>query len=322
MRALLFPAPAALARSALARAALARVRSARAPLPRLAALVAPVVLGALGVPAALATPAAADAGARRVLSLGGSVTEIVFALGEDHHLVGRDTTSTWPPAALDLPDAGYLRALSPEGVLSLAPDLVLAEEGAGPPETIAVLTAADIDLVTVPDGTDAAAVAAKIVAVGQALGVGDRAQALAAEVAAGIGAAAAAARAARGTAPPKRVVFLLSAAGGRIVAAGDDTGAAAMIALAGGENALTGFSGYKPVGDEALAAARPDAVLMMDRGGAQDIAAADLFALPALADSPAARAGALIRIDGLKLLGFGPRTAEAVAELAARLHGG
>ncbi len=71
--------------------------------------------------------------ARRVLSLGGSVTEIVYALGEEARLIGRDTTSNWPPEANALPDVGYVRALSPEGVLSVAPELIIADEGAGPP---------------------------------------------------------------------------------------------------------------------------------------------------------------------------------------------
>lgn len=72
----------------------------------------------------------------RVLAIGGAITEIVYALGEDARLVGRDTTSVFPPEAEALPDVGYMRALSPEGVLSLAPDLIIADEGAGPAEEI------------------------------------------------------------------------------------------------------------------------------------------------------------------------------------------
>ena len=89
--------------------------------------------------------------AERILSIGGSVTEIVYALGEEDRLVARDTTSTHPPDAQSLPDVGYMRSLSPEGVLSVAPDLIVAEDGAGPPETIALLNAASIPFVTVPD---------------------------------------------------------------------------------------------------------------------------------------------------------------------------
>ena len=253
-----------------------------------------------------------------VLSLGGAVTEIVYALGEQDRLVARDTTSSFPPEALALPDVGYLRALSPEGVLSVAPALILSEADAGPPEAIEVLRAADVAFVTVPEGFDAAAIAEKIRVVGAALDVPERAEVLAARVAADIAATEARAQAVE---TPKRVLFVLSAQGGKLMAGGQDTGADAVIRMAGGVNALTGIEGYKPLTDEAAAAAAPDVVLMMDRGGDHAATAQELFALPALAVTPAARDHALVRIDGLKLLGFGPRTAEAVSDLHRALYG-
>lgn len=256
--------------------------------------------------------------ASRVLAIGGSVTEIVYALGEQERLIARDTTSTHPPAAEDLPDVGYMRALSPEGVLSVAPDLIVAEDGAGPPETIELLEAAAIPFVTVPDQYSAEGVEAKILAVGDALGVPGKAEALAADVAAKLSAATAAADLPEGA--RKRVMFVLSTQGGRIMASGTDTAAAAIIDMAGGVNAVTAFQGYKQMGDEAVLAAAPDVILMMDRGGGdRDVAANELFAMPALASTPAAAERALIKMDGLRMLGFGPRTAEAVMALSEAL---
>ncbi|MDP5347127.1 MAG: ABC transporter substrate-binding protein, partial [Paracoccaceae bacterium] len=69
------------------------------------------------------------ADAQRVLALGGAVTEIVYALGQGDRLVARDSTSLYPPETATLLDVGYVRALSPEGVLSVDPDLILAIEG-------------------------------------------------------------------------------------------------------------------------------------------------------------------------------------------------
>ena len=67
-------------------------------------------------------------------------------------IVAVDTTSLFPAEALkQKPNVGYMRALSAEGVLGLNPSLVLAIEGAGPKETIAVLEAATVPLVRVPD---------------------------------------------------------------------------------------------------------------------------------------------------------------------------
>jgi iron complex transport system substrate-binding protein len=241
-------------------------------------------------------------------------------LGEEDRLVARDATSTWPPEAEALPDVGYMRALSAEGVLSVAPDLIVAEEGAGPPETVELLQGAAIPFVTVPDATDAAGVLARIRAVGAALGVPEKAEALAEEVGAELDAALAAAGAAPGA--PKRVLFVLSTAGGRIMASGTGTAADGIIGMAGGVNAVSEFEGYKQMTDEAVAAAAPDVILMMDRSGDHASTDAELFAMPAIATTPAAEAGAVVRMDGLTLLGFGPRTAEAVTALSEALHGG
>ncbi|MFC4671650.1 hemin ABC transporter substrate-binding protein [Seohaeicola nanhaiensis] len=270
---------------------------------------------------ALAAPAQANEPAGAIVSIGGAVTEIVFALGAGDRLVARDTTSVYPEAALALPDVGYMRALSPEGVLSVGPDLILADQNAGPPETVEVLKDAEVAMVQIPDVFTGEGVQAKIRTIGAAIGVEDKAEALATDVAARLEAAQAQAEARAGGAK-KRVLFVLSAAGGRIMASGSGTAAAAMIELAGAENAVTGFEGYKPLTDEAVISAAPDAILMMDRGGDHDSPVDQLVALPWIAATPAGQARAVVRMDGLYLLGFGPRIPEAVADLNAALYGG
>lgn len=252
--------------------------------------------------------------ATRILSIGGSVTEIVVALGQGDRLVGRDTTSSYPPEITALPDVGYMRALSPEGVLSVAPDLIVSEDGAGPAEALDVLAAAGIPFIVVPDGYDRRGLRAKIEAVGDALGMPVEGMALADRTLARLDAAVDGIDGA-----PKRVMFILSTQGGRILASGTGTAADGIIRLAGAENAVTDFKGYKPLADEAVALADPDVVLMMDRSGDHDATAAELFAMPALATTKAAGRHALVKMDGLLLLGFGPRTPEAVEALAAAL---
>lgn len=268
--------------------------------------------------------------ARRVLSLGGSVTEIIYALGEESRLIGRDTSSNWPPEANALPDVGYVRALSPEGVLSVSPVLIIAEEGAGPPEAVAVLKSAGLPFVSVDERYDAQGVLQKIDAVAAALGIPDKGHALHEKLAAELDAAASRA-AAVGT--PKTVLFILSLQGGRVLAAGTDTAADGIITLAGAQNAMQGLRGYKPITDEALIEAAPDVILMMRRGDEQADTEANggnsetetkqaILALPALGQTPAGRSGALVIMDGLKLLGFGPRTGEAAVELHDLIYGG
>lgn len=267
---------------------------------------------ALMTTAAVAEPA-------RVVVLGGTAAEIVAALGAQDRLVARDSTSTFPESLTALPDVGYLRALSPEGVLSVGPDMILAEAGAGPAEAVEVLKAAGLRYVTVPEGFGPEDIAEKITVIGAALGRQQAAATLAAEVETAVAEARSTAAAIN---PKKRVLFILSLQGGKVMAGGEGSAAGAIIALAGGINAATGFQGYKPMTDEAVLAATPDVILMMDRAGPGAVALEEVKALPALAASPAVQAGAVIAMDGLKLLGFGPRTLEAAAELRAAIYGG
>ena len=253
--------------------------------------------------------------AQRVLSVGGTITEIIYALGQQDRLIGRDTTSSYPQDAQSLPDVGYMRRLSPEGVLALNPDLILAEEGSGPPETIALLKEAAIPFQTIPGGFDADSISARIMAVAQALNVADRGAALADQVRTQLSAAAAQV----GTGPAPKTLFILSLQGGRVLASGTGTGADAMIALAGGQNTMTAFSGYKPVTDEALIANPPDVILMMDRAGGPAEQIETLRTLPALMNSPAVQNNRIVAMDGLLMLGFGPRIGQAVTDLSEKL---
>lgn len=267
---------------------------------------------------ALALPSSASATTpQRIVSLGGAVTEIVVALGAAPYLVGRDTTSEFPPEITRLPDVGYVRALSPEGVLALGPDLILAEATAGPVEAVEVLRAAGVRYVALPDDPSPKGVLAKIALVGaeldraaQAADLTERFETEMTE----------ARREAASVTTPRRVLFILGLQAGRVMAGGEGSSAEAIIELAGGVNAATGFGGYKQMTDEALLEAAPDVILMMDREGEMALSDADLLAHPALGTSPAAQAGAIIRMDGMLLLGFGPRTPQAVRALHAALY--
>src|SRR5262249_19491679 len=114
--------------------------------------------------------------ASRIVSIGGAVTEILYALHMDAHIVAVDTTSLFPPRALkDKPNVGYMRQLSAEGVLGTAPSLILAIESAGPKETMAVLQSAKVPLVVVPDVFSGDGIVEKVKVVAAAAGVAQRA---------------------------------------------------------------------------------------------------------------------------------------------------
>lgn len=254
----------------------------------------------------------------RLVAIGGSLLEIVYALDEQDKLVARDSTGVYPPEAIALPDVGYMRALSPEGVLAVNPSALLVVEGSGPPEALDVLEKGSIPYITVPDTFSHDGVLEKIRIVGQALGADEKAEALIARLDAEMQAAEAATRDIP-AADRKKVLFVISVQDGKVRAAGTGTAAHGIIELAGAINPLAAMHGYQTLTDEAILTANPDVVLMMNNGG-PDLTP-QLQSNPALAATPAIQNDKIIRIDGAFLLGFGPRTPAAILKLAADLYG-
>ncbi|MDF3072956.1 MAG: periplasmic binding protein [Alphaproteobacteria bacterium] len=263
-----------------------------------------------------ATAAACTGNGQRVVSIGGAVTEIAAALNAMCRIVATDTTSLYPRAVFDLPRVGYMRALAAEGIVALNPSLVLVSDRSGPEAVLRQIKDAGVDLRLIPDDPHIEAIAAKIIAVGEALDLKAQATALATAVDDDIAALRAQVA---GLKSRPRVLFLLSVARAQLMAGGADTAADAMIKLAGGVNAVN-VRGFKPISAESALDVAPDAVLMMhqtlDAAGGIDA----VLALPALASSPAARNRRLIAMEGTYLLGLGPRVAHAGRDLAAALH--
>src|SRR3954470_13185506 len=147
----------------------------------------PTLAAAMGLSLFLVAPAPAGenvavfADTSRIAAIGASITEIVYALGEEGHLVARDSTSRFPAAAVALPDVGYMRQLSPEGVLSVNPSGILALQGSGPKEAVDVLKKSSVPFIEVPEHYSHDGILEKIRIVGKALGVDAKAQTLAAE---------------------------------------------------------------------------------------------------------------------------------------------
>ena len=257
-------------------------------------------------------------GADRIIAIGGSITEIIYALGAEDNLVAVDSTSMYPAAALErYPDVGYMRALSAEPVLSVNPEIILAIDDAGPPEVLEQLQAAGVKVVTVPDEPSIDGVYRKIRNVAGVLGEEHKGEALISSIE----------QEYRGLVNTLRqaknrpdVLFLLSFGRGAPLAAGRDTSAHSMISLAGGNNVMARVSGYKAITPEAIIAAAPEIVVVLQRTFALYGDKEKLFALPELATTPAAKEGRLSVFDGLYLIGFGPRTVRAIRDLAAEFH--
>ena len=250
----------------------------------------------------------------RIVCVGGAVCETVFALGAGDQVVAVDTSTGYWAGAAGLPRVGYQRALSAEPILALGPDLVIAAAEAGPAVALEQLRAAGVRVAVMPEARSPESAAERIRQVAAALGKDAEGRALAGGVVE-TSRAAAARRAGRRV----RVAFVYARGSGTVMVAGRDTPAGAMLALAGADNAVDGYQGYKPLSAEALVAAAPDAILVPARGLASLGGAAGLLAQPGVADTPAGRTGRIVAMDDLLLLGFGPRLGEAIDELAGRL---
>ena len=252
----------------------------------------------------------------RIVTADGSLTEIIYALQAEDTLVGVDTTSNYPENATQLPQIGYKRSISVEGVLSLNPDLLLTTEESGPPKSINQLKQTGLKVKQFSAEPTVEAVQAKITGIAELLGKADKGEILWNDVQSKIEAAKAKTKQVK---QPVRVLFVLGMNEKSPIVAGHNTHAESMIKLAGGINAIEGLEGYKPIPPEAVAVANPDIILMMARKE-HSIPADKLFSQPGFMLTKAAKTQGLISMEGMYLLGFGPRIGDAIHELSEKFY--
>lgn len=251
----------------------------------------------------------------RIVSVGAANTEIVFALGKGSEVVGVDTSSLFPEEATKRTKVGYQRALSAEGLVSLAPSLVIVGDEAGPPAVLDQLRASTVRVETVRAEPTIEGAKSRIRAVAKLVD-GDPAP-LEAKLDAEIDAVK---KVVATTKTRPRVLALYARGAGLAQAFGLKSAADSLLAIAGGENVVRGYEGSKPITAEGLAAADPDVVLVSTRGLESLGGPPQLFALPGLGATKAAKNKAFVAIDDLLLFGLGPRTGEGAMALAKALH--
>jgi iron complex transport system substrate-binding protein len=297
------------------------------PRPLLAGVAAAITLLALGCQrdeGVSAAPSAAASSSRaavpadaRIVSVGGTVTEIVFALGLGPRVVAVDTSSVFPVDATALPQVGYQRTLAAEGVASQRPTLLLLTHEAGPPPAVEQLRGLGIPLHVIPADASVEGAKEKIRLVAAALGEKAKGEELTRTLTAELASAEALTKSAKSK--PK-VLFIYARGGGTLMVGGTGTPASVMIQLAAGENAVSAFDGFKPLTAEAVTTAAPDVILVPSRG-LETLGGIDgLVAQPGIALTPAGKARRVVAMDDLLLLGFGPRLGSAVRALAILLH--
>lgn len=246
--------------------------------------------------------------AERVVTIGGDITEIAFALGAGDKIVARDSTSLYPAEATKLPDVGYMRQLNAEGILAMRPDLVLASAQAKPSLALEQVATSKVEIVAIPADNSLSGIENKITAVAKALGKTAQGERLRKDVSEKL-----ASLPARPL--PVKVLFIMSHSGMGTMAAGQQTAADAAIRAAGLQNAMQGFNHYQPLSQEGVIASQPELILVTEDGvktlGSQD----NVWALPGLAQTPAGKHRQLLAVDDMALLGFGLQTPDAILTL-------
>jgi iron complex transport system substrate-binding protein len=242
---------------------------------------------------------------KKIIVLGGVVTEIVYALGEQDRLLAVDQSSIYPAAAKKLPQVGYYRAFSLEGVLALKPDLILASDQAGPPEALARLQKSGVPVIVLPSAANLAALEKRISGIASALQEEEKGKTIIAKLKRDV------VQAPMGN---TKALVLISRSG-TPEGAGSDTTVDAILKLAGLNNVLPKQRGYKPLSMESIAALQPDVVILSELS-VQNLGGMNkLLTMPGLAHTPAAKNKKIIVMDDLLLLGFGIRLPEALQEL-------
>ncbi len=264
----------------------------------------------------------------RILALDiyGTLSQTVFELGLGDNVVGRDVSSAYA----EIEDRPLVtrngHELNAEAILDLDPTVLVTDTSLGPWDVVLQVRDAGVPVVVVDAERNLDNLAALTQEVADALGVPAQGEQLGQR----IEAEAAAVRAEIATVAPAdvtgrlRVVFLYVRGQANVYYMfGRGSGADALVTAAGGYDVSSeiGWDGMKPVNDEGLIKAQPDAVLMMDKG-LESVGGVDglLDQFPALAQTPAGENRRVIAMDDGQVLSYGPRTADVLNALAIALY--
>ncbi len=256
----------------------------------------------------------------RIVTIGGSATEIVWALGAGKSVVAVDLSSTYPPQVRNLPQVGYIRQISPEGVLAMNPSLIVASGALGPPPARQMLERVKVPVVWLPDPVKVDDLRESVRLVAEKLNRPQEGEKLLQKIDGQLNEAQK--RAEKQLREKPSVLFLLeppgSASGG--MAAGVDSRADTLIRLAGGRNAAQKFSGFQPISRESILAMNPDVILIGQSAGHGGSPASieTMLKSKALAGVGAIRQNAVHAVP-LDDISFGPRLGEAVLRWNERL---
>lgn len=259
----------------------------------------------------------------RIVSGSGDVTEIIDALGFYENIVGVDSSSTYPPQALEEKiQVGFARRLAIEPIINADPDVVFCTEICDPPEVLDQVRELGIPVVIIPDDEGASGLelpAKKIMMVAEALGVPEKGAALVERVNREMDWVQTALANVENT--PAVFHFYIRGRGLQL-AAGPGTPAHAMIVAAGGHNAAeeAGVVGYQPLTPEIILAAFPDYLILTSGNVESSGGLEKILEVQGLVDTPAVQKNQILVIDTELFLAMSIRTGKSLMLIASTIH--
>lgn len=246
--------------------------------------------------------------AKRIVSMNGTITETLFALGIQDSIVGIDVTSTFPSETEKITNLGHISTIAVETILAVKPSHVLAFSDELKPQLQAQLKKAKIEVVLFERELSLEGSKHTIQSIATWAGKVSEGKKLVVEMDTDL-------KSLKSAAQKPKVLFIYARGAGSLMVAGENTQLEKMIELAGGKNAVRGFSDFKPLTPEAVVAANPDIVLMFESGAQSLNGEAGIFTVPGVSMTNAGKNKRFVTMEGLLLSGFGPRTGKAISTL-------
>lgn len=254
--------------------------------------------------------------AQRIITAGSAITEIVCALGDCDKIVASDRTSLYPEHIQQLPSIGYRTGINAEGILSLKPDLVIAEKDYVENAVLTQLSSAGVKLVIIERELNVTDTKRIILQIASVLKRDTEGKKLTASIDADIAEVKLLLQ--RTTSSPK-VLCVYNRGTATVSMAGKGT-FADILPYVGAVNAVNKIENYKPLNAEALIAANPDYLLMVSTGLESLGGMEGALKIPGVAQTTAGKKKQVVSLDSLMLTNFGPRFGRAVKELVLLLH--
>lgn len=250
---------------------------------------------------------------QRIVAMAPSITEIIFALGQEHRLKGVTRFSDFPPDALLLPKVGSYIHLDLEKIVALKPDLCLAVKDGNPIEVIQRLESLKIPVYAV-DPINFTSVTQAIVKIGELLNATGKANRLVRSMNSRIQHVKS--LVAKTTHRP-RVFFQIGI--NPIVAVGTRTFIHELIVLAGGRNLSEGPIPYPRFSREQILGLSPEIFIItsMAREKMFDKIKADWGKWP---DIPAVRSNRMFVVDSNLFDRPTPRLVDGLEVLVKLIH--